>query len=175
MKTILIFVTSLDGKVTKWGDPNVKAWSSHQDQDYYTKVWSDSKLIVMGSNTFNAEPKTPSSSHLLVIMTKHPETYKNLESPGQIEFTNETPGALSERFKLQGWGQMLVVGGPHIATSFLKEQLVDELWLTLEPRIFGTGGNFATSEQLDIALRLIDSWKVNEHGTLISRYAVIKG
>ena len=62
MKTILIFVSTLDGKVTKWGDPQVRLWSSHQDQDYYTKVWNDSKLIVMGSNTFNAEPKIPSPS-----------------------------------------------------------------------------------------------------------------
>ncbi len=34
---------------------------------------------------------------------------------------------------------MLVVGGPHVATSFLKAQLIDELWLTIEPKIFGMG------------------------------------
>ena len=55
MKTILIFVSTLDGKVTKWGEPQVKLWSSHQDQDYYKKIWNESRLIVMGSNTFNAE------------------------------------------------------------------------------------------------------------------------
>ena len=50
---------------------------------------------------------------------------------------------------------MLVVGGPHVATSFLKEQLIDELWLTFEPKIFGTGGNFVTDVKLDINLHLI--------------------
>lgn len=69
---------------------------------------------------------------------------------------------------------MLVVGGPHIATSFLKEQLIDEIWLTIEPKIFGTGGNFVRVENLNINLRLIHFEKVNEHGTLITKHQVLK-
>jgi dihydrofolate reductase len=174
MKTILIFVSTTDGKVTKWGDPYVKLWSSHQDQDYYKKIWNESRLIVMGSNTFNAEPVNPSSNHQLIIMTGHPDKYKSLEISGQIEFTNESPIELTARFKKKGYEQMLVVGGPHIATSFLKEQLIDELWLTFEPKIFGIGGNFVTDGKLDINLRLIHYAKVNEQGTLITKYVVLK-
>jgi dihydrofolate reductase len=174
MKTILIFVSTLDGKVTKWGSPHVKLWSSHQDQDYYKKVWNESRLIIMGSNTFNAESFKPSANHQLIIMTRHPDKYKSLEVRGEIEFTNESPVELTARFKSKGHKQMLVVGGPHVATSFLKEQLIDELWLTFEPRIFGIGGNFATDENLDINLRLIHCEKVNEQGTLITKYAVLK-
>ena len=59
MKTILIFVSTLDGKVTKWGESHVSSWSSHQDQNYYKKVLNESRLIVMGSNTFNADTFTP--------------------------------------------------------------------------------------------------------------------
>ena len=174
MKTILIFVSSLDGKVTKWGEPNVRSWSSHQDQDYYKKVWSESRLIVMGSATFNADTFNPSPGHLIIIMTSHPDSYKSFEVPGQMEFTNETPVELYSRFTTKGYSQMLVVGGAHVATSFLKDQLIDELWLTIEPKIFGMGGNFATDAELDIDLRLIQSEKVNDQGTLITKYAVLK-
>lgn len=62
---------------------------------------------------------------------------------------------------------MLVVGSSRVATSFFREQLIHELWLTLEPRIFGTGGDFVIEENLDIRLTLITSEKVNEKGTLI--------
>lgn len=174
MKTILIFVTTTDGKVTKWRDPYVKLWSSKEDQDYYKKIWVESRLIVMGSNTFNAEPVKPSSNHQLIIMTGHPDKYKSLEISGQIEFTNDSPIEITARFKKNGYEQMVVVGGPHIATSFLKEQLIDELWLTFEPKIFGIGGNFVTDEKLDINLRLIHYAKVNEQGTLITKYVVLK-
>ena len=174
MKTILIFVSTLDGKVTKWGEPHVSSWSSHQDQDYYKKILDESQLIVMGSNSFNAEKFKPSPNHQIIVMTSHPDKYKSLEIPGQIEFTNETPIELTARFKSKGHPQMLVIGGPHIATSFLKEQLIDELWLTFEPKIFGIGDNFAKGTKLDINLRLIHSEKVNEQGTLITKYAVLK-
>jgi dihydrofolate reductase len=174
MKNILIFVTTLDGKVTKWGEPLVSSWSSHQDQEYYKKIWNESRLIVMGSSTFDAEIFKPSASHLIIVMTRHPEKYKSREISGQIEFTNETPVDLTSRFTIKGHQQMLVVGGPHIATSFLEEQLIDELWLTLEPKIFGIGDNFATGAKLDINLRLIDNEKVNDQGTLITKYAVVK-
>jgi dihydrofolate reductase len=174
LKTILIFVSSLDGKVTKWGEQNVRLWSSHQDQDYYKKVWNESKLTVMGSATFDADTFNTTAGHQMIVMTRDPKKYKNLEISGQIEFTKETPVELISRFKLQGHQQMLVVGGPHIATSFLKEQLIDEVWLTFEPKIFGIGANFATDEKLDINLRLIQSEKVNDQGTLITKYAVLK-
>jgi dihydrofolate reductase len=174
MKTILIFVSSLDGKVTKWGEPNVRSWSSHQDQDYYKKVWSESRLIIMGSSTFNADTFNPSPDHQIIIMTSHPDQYKSFEIPGQMEFTNETPVEISSRFAMKGHQQMLVVGGPHVSTSFLKEQLIDELWLTIEPKIFGTGANFATDAELDINLRLIQSEKVNDQGTMITKYEVLK-
>jgi dihydrofolate reductase len=174
MKTILIFVSTLDGKVTKWGQPHVSLWSSHQDQDYYKKVWNESRLIVMGSNTFNTERFNSSANHQLIIMTGHADKYKSLEVPGQVEFTNESPVELIARFISKGHQQMLVVGGPHVATSFLKKQLIDEIWLTIEPKIFGTGSNFATEVNLDINLRLIHCEKVNEQGTLITKYAVLK-
>jgi dihydrofolate reductase len=174
MKTILIFVSTLDGKVTKWGEPHVSLWSSHQDQDYYKKVWNESQLIVMGSGTFNADIFNPSASHKIIIMTSHPVEYRSFEIPGQIEFTSETAVELTLRLLIEGHQQMLVVGGPRVATSFLKEQLIDELWLTLEPKIFGTGDNFATGAKLDINLRLIHSEKVNDQGTLITKYAVLK-
>ena len=66
------------------------------------------------------------------------------------------------------------MGGAHISTSFLKAKLIDELWLTIEPKIFGTGGSLVINENLDIELRLLSVEKVNERGTLITKYKVIK-
>ncbi len=173
MKVILVFVSSLDGKITRWGDPFVRKWSSRSDQDYFSEIWRNSKLIVTGINTFNADPLKPSANHLLLTMTHHPRDYKKYEVPGRLEFTDESPARLVSRLAKDGHEQMVVVGGPHIATSFFKDQLVDELWLTIEPRIFGSGGCIVTDEKLDISLQLISCEKVNEEGTLITKYAVL--
>ena len=172
MKIILVFVTTLDGKVTKGDDPDVRKWTSKEDKDHFSKIWKESKLIVMGSNTFTASPPKPSSRHLFVVMTHHKSEYKRYEVPGRIEFTDEAPGKIVSRFEKEGYDQMLVVGGPKISSSFLKEQLADELWLTIEPKMFGTGLNLTGEEKLVISLRLLSYNKVNEQGTLIARYSI---
>lgn len=174
MKAVLVFVSTLDGKVTKWGNPHVKDWSSQKDQEYFKNIWNEAKLIIMGSNTFNAGHYPPSSNCLLVVMTRHFLKYKEYGVAGQLEFTDNSPVELTRRFQKKGYETMVVVGGAHIATSFLKEQLIDELWLTIEPRIFGTGGNFVIDEKLDINLSLISCEKVNKQGTLITKYGVVK-
>jgi dihydrofolate reductase len=174
MKTILVFVSTLDGKITRWADPDVRSWSSQSDKKYFIKLWKDTRLIVMGSNTYNVKPVRPSSKHLFVIMTHHPSEYKGFEILGQLEFTDESPKNLFTRFEKEGNELMLVVGGAQVATSFLKQQLIDELWLTIEPKIFGSGANIVVEEKLDINLKLISSERVNEQGTLINKYKVIK-
>ena len=174
MKVILVFVSTLDGKVTEWGNSHVREWTSKEDQEYYKQIWKDAQLIVMGSNTFMAEKFPPSSQHLLLVMTKHISKYKQYEVAGQIEFTDTAPKELVEQFRKKGFERMIVVGGAHVATSFLEQQLIDELWLTIEPKIFGAGGNFVIEQKLDIDLKMISCEKVNEQGTLIVKYVVLK-
>ena len=142
MKSSLIFVTTLDCKITKWGDPHVFRWSSKEDQMYFKKLWNDAKLIIMGSGTFDFDPVKPSPDRLLVIMTHDPARYEKYGVPGQLEFTDESPAQLHSRFEKLGHPEMMVVGGPHVATSFLKEDLIDEVSVSLEPKIFASGGNF---------------------------------
>jgi dihydrofolate reductase len=173
MKTIVVFVTTLDGKITKWWDPHVMRWTSKEDQKYFRKIWIESPLIIMGSGTFDFDPIKPSPNSLLHIMTRNPAKYKSYEVPGQLEFSDEAPQDLVNRFQNK-YERMLVVGGPHIATSFFKAGLVDELWLTLEPKIFGKGGNFMIEEELDIDLQQISLETINDRGTMITKYAVIK-
>ena len=174
MKKILVFVATLDGQITRWGDAHVRRWSSEEDKQYFEKVWDDSPLTVMGSSTFDADPIKASPNHHLIVMTRNPSKYKAHEVIGQLEFTDQSPAQLVAHYKKEGFNLMTVVGGPHVATSFLKEKLIDEVWLTIEPKIFGTGGNFVINEKLDIELQLLNVEKVNARGTLITKYSVIK-
>ena len=174
MKTILAYVSTLDGKVTKWYDPHVKTWSSQEDKNYFKKLWNDNRIVIMGSTTYDVEPIKPLPTHQLIIMTKEPEKYKSCEVTGQLEFLNDTPANLIKRFTKEKHEHILIAGGAHIATSFLKEHLIDELWLTIEPRIFGTGGSFVTDEKLDINLQLLSYERINKRGTLLAKYSVIK-
>ena len=174
MKAILIFVTSLDGKITRWGDPSVRKWSSVNDQRHFDSIWNSTRVIIMGSRTYSPDPVQPDDKHTFVVMTRNPENYTVQSIPGRLEFTSDLPGVLLERFRRDNEERVLIVGGSEIATLFLSKNLIDELWLTLEPKIFGAGDSFVTGEKLDVNLELIDVEKVNERGTLITKYRVVK-
>lgn len=173
MKVVLIFVTTLDGKITKWGDPHVHKWSSKEDQTYFKNAWNESKVTVLGSSTFDFDPIKPSPTTRLIILTSHPESYAARVVPGQVEFSSELPRTIVERLRSEGYSQLLVAGGAHIATSFFAEGLIDELWLTFEPKIFGSGGNFVAESKLDIELELLSVESLNERGTLLAKYRVL--
>lgn len=172
MRIILVFISTLDGKITRWGDPRVSSWTSEEDKKYFRKTWNEAPVIIMGSKTFRAEKPGSTRDHLIIVMTRRPSVYKDKEIRGRLEFSNETPEQLANRFAI--YPTIMVVGGAEIATSFLKAGLIDELWLTIEPRIFGKGGNFVIEQELDIELRLISCEQVNPEGTLITKYKVLK-
>jgi dihydrofolate reductase len=173
MKTLLVFVSTLDGKITKWETSEVRSWSSKDDQDYFAEIWNATRVIIMGRNTYLSDPLKPDPKHLFIVMTQRPEKFKHNELPGLVEFTRESPGQLVTRFKKEGEERILIVGGAKIATSFLKQGLIEELWLTIEPKIFGIGSNFVTSEKLDIDLKLLSCITANSRGTLITKYQVV--
>jgi dihydrofolate reductase len=174
MQIVLVFVSTLDGKITKWGDPRVSLWTSEEDKKYFRGIWNEASLIVMGSKTYRAEKLGSAGDHLLIVMSRRASAYKDKEVKGRLEFSDESPGELAARFEKANIATMVVVGGAQVATSFLKEGLVDEIWLTIEPRIFGRGGNFTVDEDLDLNLQLISCMQVNPEGTLITKYKVLK-
>lgn len=175
-----IAVTSVDGRFTKGAERNIYHWSSREDFSHFRNEVEKNNLLVMGSGTF--EPVKgiqeaglkPEKERLRVIMTKNPKKYTEFFVPGQMEFTDEEPKALLARLEKLGYTRMLFVGGGRLLATFLEEQLIDELLLTIEPRIFGTGGILETSHDMDIQLELLETKQLNKQGTLLLRYNVIK-
>lgn len=173
MKTILVFVSTLNGKITKDEDPEVRSWSSKEDQEYYSGIWKQSGLVIMGSTTYDLNKITPLEGRLIIVMTRKPQLYDDITVNGQLEFSSDLPGELVAKYQ-DKYHLMTVVGGPHLATSFLKEELIDELWLTIEPKLFGRGADLIVPEDLYVDLRMISCERVNDNGTLITKYEVIK-
>src|SRR5688500_9738585 len=133
MKIILVDVASVDGKLTKGNSTNVHDWASREDFAHFQKVKSENNLLVMGSGTFEKTNIEPEEERLRIVLTSNPEKYMQFEIRGQLEFSNEDPKTLIKRLEKMDYKQMLLVSGRRVATSFFAENLIDELWLTIEP------------------------------------------
>ena len=172
MKVILAMVQSLNGKITKEDENDIHSWTSQEDQDYFYSLIQQNTLIVMGSGTYTAVHPKPQAERLRVVLTRNPQKYKQEEIPNQLEFTEKSPKDLIQDLEKRGYSQMLLVGGSAINTLFFKESLIDELWLTLEPRIFGKGKSIVGLENLDVSLELLKMEELNSIGTLLLKYKV---
>lgn len=175
MKVVIIAVSSLNGKITKDQDPNIYSWTSKGDSQLFFLLIKKNNLIVMGSKTYEAARSVIKfkKNKLRVVLTRNPEKYSGETIKGILEFTNENPSELVKRLGDRGYKKMLVVGGGTINSLFLKSKLVNAIYLTIEPKIFGTGKNLISETKLDTSLKLISIKKLNKQGTLLLRYKVL--
>lgn len=174
MKIILLMVMTLDGKITHGDSPSISDWTSKEDQTHFSQFLAGPKLLVMGSNTYLAAKQnmTLQNNKLRVVMTRNPATYVSESVMNQLEFSNASPTQLLQQLEKRGYTEMLLLGGGEINALFFKAKLVNELWLTLEPKIFGKGKPVVGLEELDTNLKLLSSEKLNDQGTLLLHYSI---
>lgn len=175
MKIVLAMVESADGKITYGDDPKIFRWTSKEDQEHWNQLKDQAKLIVMGSKTYLAAKKIMQlePGKLRVILTREPAKFADQVVPGQLEFSNETPTELVARLEKQGHQEMLLAGGAEINGLFFDADLVNELILTVEPKLLGHGKPITTQTVIS-HMQLLKIEKLNEQGTLLLHYKIVK-
>lgn len=168
-------VLSVDGKSTK-GDRGPQDWASKEDQQFFFKTLRKSKLTVMGGNSYRSFQSDIKSdpNQLKIVMTKNPKQYVKFSVPGQLEFSDNSPLELVEKLEKKGYKEMLLISGENLNSEFMKSKLITDLWLTIEPRVFGKGKSLVGEENFDVKLNLISFEKLNKQGTLLLKYSLCK-
>lgn len=135
MKVILIMVQSINGKVRLIINKN-QPWSSQEDKKHFSKVTKEIGVVIMGRKTFEEIGK-PLVKRKNIVLTGEPEKYQKLEKTyqGSLFFTDEKPESLLNRLEKEGYQTVALIGGPTINALFLEKNLIDEIYLTIEPVI----------------------------------------
>ena len=147
----LIAVLSLDGCLTKGNQPGV-GFASQADQTWFRSALDAFDASIMGRNTFDAARSTvlaaveKPSRRLRLVMTRHPENWTNESHSERLEFTDRPPAETLADLTRRGKSNCAILGGSSINRLFLAADLVDRLWLTFEPVIFGSGRRLVDRE-----------------------------
>ena len=176
MKVTMVMVSSLNGKITRGDSPKISLWTSKEDAKFFSSLRNKHNLIIMGRKTYDSvrnEVKLKPNK-LRIVLTKNPGKYSKEAVKDSLEFTSEHPIKLLRRLESKGYKNCLLVGGSELATLFLKSSLVDELYLTIEPNIFGIGKSIFTEDDFNIRLKLVSIKKLNKKGTINLKYTVQK-
>lgn len=175
MKITCVMVQTVNGKITEGEESRIYKWTSKEDKAHFEGMVAKHNCIIMGSSTYEAAKKVikPEAGKLRIVLTRSPEKYAEVEIPGQLEFKTVPPRELVDMLIEKGITEILLAGGGQINALFFNENLVDELYLTVEPVLFGEGKNIVDETVSEVPLQLITVEKLNEKGTILLHYKKI--
>ena len=168
MRIILMAAITLDGKIART-ESHFVDWSSKEDKKLFFATSRRARVIIIGNNTFKTFP-SPLPGRLHVVLTTNLEDKVNM--PGVVEYTNSPPEEIVATLEARGYTEAVLTGGAQVNALFLKAGLVDEIWLTVEPLIFGAGIDVFRGVTFDLRARLVSVERLNEEGSVHLRYSL---
>ena len=130
MKTTLLMAITADGKIAK-NSTHFANWTSGADKKMFVEKTKSAGVIIMGLTTYQTIGK-PLPGRLNLVLTPEPE--KETSISGSLEYTSQTPKEILENLEKRNFSEAIIGGGATINGLFLKENLIDEIWLTVEPK-----------------------------------------
>lgn len=170
MKIILVMVQTIDGRIAKDVIHNSIDWNSKEDKQNFRELTMNSDYVVMGSTTYEAMGQRALPGRNLIIMTSDPTKYQQKDG---VQFLSGTTEEVVEKLKSQKVEKLIIAGGAKVNAAFLKAGLIDEIYLTFEPIIFGKGMSFVEDDDLNLKCDLVEVVNLNEN-TILLHYKVRK-
>lgn len=162
----MMMAITADGKIAK-DSTQFADWTSREDKKLFVEVSKDCGVIMMGENTFKTFP-APLKNRLNVVFSEN----QNNEAIEGVKWVSGDIEKVLEELAGLGYEKALLGGGAYLNSLFLEKNLIDEIMLTVEPKIFGTGLSLF-SKDLNADLELIETRKLNDD-TVLLHYEVKK-
>jgi len=163
IKVFIIAAQTADGFIAK-DTHHAAYWTSKEDKQHFVEHTKRAGVVVMGKTTFQTLPR-PMKDRLNIVYTRSSEKFEGAET------TSLDPITLIESLEKRGFKEVAICGGSSIYTQFLKAGVVDAIYLTIEPMLFGTGISIL-NEPHNIQLELKNHHKT-DGGTLLLEYKVL--
>ncbi len=161
MKVILYMAITANGKIAKENDEVF--FVSKNSWKIFDVISKKAGNIIMGRRTYEislADKTFPYSERLNVVMAKKP--VKNKWGERAI-FTYLAPKEVLNMLEKKGFKTAFIGGGSKINSAFLKEKLVNEIYLDVEPVFIGKGIPLLAESSFETTLELIDTKKLSSN------------
>lgn len=163
IKPFIIATVSADGFIARDSGHSPMYWTSKADKKRFVELTKQAKVVVMSSRTYKTIGK-PLKERVNIVYSKN-------QSFEDVEVTQDHPRDLLKKLEERGFKEVAICGGSHIYTQFMKAGVVDTIYLTIEPLLFGKGINLF-NEDLRYNLKLKEAKTSEESGSLLLEYKV---
>jgi dihydrofolate reductase len=181
MRVFIIAAMSADGFIARAKDAEASiVWTGAADKKRFVALTKKAKALVMGRKTFETFGRKPLRGRDLFVLTRSferpgarapnfPEA-PHKDGSGSIEWTSLPPRGLVSLVAGRGYDELAVCGGAMVYAQFLEAGLVDSLYLTVEPVIFGEGVRLLP-RPFERRLELV-SCEIAEGGSVFLEYRI---
>jgi dihydrofolate reductase len=167
MKIIVYLASSANGLISN--QRNIPDWLSPEYEEGFMSITQRTKAVIMGKTTYNilAPDYLPLKEEGSLVVLTHDTTL----TPAQpnVIFTDKSPQEIVYLLESRGHTEAVIIGGTQTVSEFLKEELVDELILVVEPVLFDGGLPLVKEVGKDFELKL-ESVKQLGEGTVKLHY-----
>lgn len=161
IRAYIIAAVTADGFIAR-DEKHSAFWTSKDDKKRFVELTKRAGVVVMGSTTYTTLPR-PLKERVNIVYTRD----KKFEG---AETTQKSPVDLLTELESRGFKEVAICGGSKIYTMFMKANVVDRVFLTIEPLVFGKGISLF-SEELAHKLILVSATQ-GENGALLLEYKV---
>lgn len=167
MKVTLHLAMSADGYIAKLdGDSD---WVSPADEEIFVRRIQEAGCVVVGKRTFEQYQGSiyPVEDVINIVLTKTPDAIYS----GAL--TASSPREAIQIAKDKKCAGVVIAGGGHTSAAFLDANLIDEIYFSIYPLIFGQGIKPFEGQSFETKLKLLDSRNLGD-GLIELHYTVQK-
>jgi len=171
MNISVFLASSINGMISNRA--NVPDWLSQEYGQGFLAISQRTKAVIMGRKTY--EILIPDHLPLkgegtLIVLTRDTAA---TPTQSNVVFTNKTPQEIVRFLEARGHHEAVIIGGMHTVSEFAKAGLVDELYLVVEPVLFGGGLPLLRDVDADFKMTLVDVHTLSAH-TVQLHYRMVR-
>ncbi len=165
-KYIAIAAVTIDGKIAKHKN-HMSDWTSKEDKVFMRALLDKCDVVIVGNNTYKTAIQPLSKRNCIVFS----RSGSSKQVSAKLTYCNPQTTDVKKIIRDHKYKTIAILGGAQTYSFCLKNSLLDELYLTIEPVVFGQGINlFSDSLSLDKKFKLISVKKLNKQGSLLLYY-----
>ncbi len=169
-RVLLYVASSLDGYIAR--EDGAVDWLFDPYAHGYEYFYEDIDTVIMGRKTYD-QAKTfeeaPYSSKRAIVFSR----MSTLPPYEGLEYTTHPPEVVVKELKEEEGGMIWLVGGREISELLIAHELVDELIISVHPKILVKGIPLVSSMEAQCDLKLI-TYEVFKSGLVQLRYEILK-
>ena len=163
---IAFVATSIDGRIAESGKSGTD-WTSKEDWNFFQRSLKKFDAVVVGHNTFRVAKDHIKRRNAIVLTSK----VHKIKTKGRAVFFNPEKSSLKRFLQSKNYKKVAILGGAKVYDFCLRNKMLDELYVTIEPYVFTAGvPMFSGVKFKKYKLLLQSTKKLNKSGTILLHY-----